>query len=89
MLMPSPFLVHRGVRVYRITKDDRELVFWYSLLSGRDESDPNIVDAHKMDFDVRTLAEQLRVDLTNDNHAEVIREAIDKGIIKPRRVFNL
>jgi len=57
------------------------------LLPGRDESD--LPGGEDMDFDIRALATELKMPLSNDNHKEVLCAAIDSGLIKPRRVFQL
>ena len=89
MTKPSAFLQHRGVSLYHITKNGQNLQFWYSLLPGTDESDPICPDSQQIDFDVRILADALQMALEDDNHAEVLRAAIEKGLIKGRRVFHL
>lgn len=81
------YVVHKGVSLYHYMKDARDLTFWYSLRPGRDESDPP--GSEDMDFDVRALAAELKMPLSNDNHKEVLCAAIDSGLIKPRRVFQL
>ena len=87
--MQNLFLEHQGVKLFHITKDGNKLSYWYSLLPDRDESDPNIVDEEQFDFDVRAVAKELNIELTGDNHTDVLRKAIDSKIIKPRRVFYL
>jgi hypothetical protein len=89
MAAPSAFLQHRGVSLYHITKDDRNLEFWYSLLPGSDESDSIAPGPEQMDFDVRELAAKLQMTLESSSHADILRSAIEGGLIKPRRVFQL
>jgi hypothetical protein len=89
MAKRAPFLTHGGVSLYRIAKHRRELSFWYSLLPGRSESDAPSADAQEMDFDVRTVAAELQLELTEDNHADILRAAIDKKWIKPRGIIYL
>jgi len=46
-------------------------------------------ERQQMDFDVRELAAELHMRLDEVSHVDVLRAAIDRGIIKPRRVFQL
>ncbi len=73
---PEKFLTHNDVTIYHTYKDDLSdvpLEFWYSTCA-------NASAESEFEFDVRELP--LAAQLTDADHAVIIRSAIDAGILK-------
>lgn len=71
---PEIAVEHNGLRVYHTYKYDMISEYWYTT----DANDDDYECDHGSQFDVRDLD----VDIEGDKHEDIIRAAIDAGILK-------